>query len=58
MEPKLVYQYIQWKNSNDFVVDIPGFTDKKVASILAYSTQFYDPNSRPGINLFSKSTQV
>jgi bacillithiol biosynthesis deacetylase BshB1 len=45
--PKLVYHYIQWKNSNpDFVVDITGFTDKKIASILAYSTQFYDPNSK------------
>lgn len=44
--PKLVYHYIQWKNSvPDFVVDITGFTDLKVASILAYSSQFYDPNS-------------
>jgi bacillithiol biosynthesis deacetylase BshB1 len=45
--PKLVYHYIQWKNSvPDFVVDITGFTDKKIASILAYSSQFYDPNSK------------
>jgi bacillithiol biosynthesis deacetylase BshB1 len=44
--PKLVYHYIQWKdNKPDFVVDITGFTDKKVASILAYRSQFYDPNS-------------
>ncbi|WP_158729433.1 MULTISPECIES: bacillithiol biosynthesis deacetylase BshB1 [unclassified Flavobacterium] len=44
--PKLVYHYIQWKNSvPDFVVDITGFTDLKVASILAYGSQFYDPNS-------------
>ncbi len=44
--PKLVYHYIQWKNIEpDFVVDITGFLDIKVASILAYSSQFYDPNS-------------
>ncbi|MBP6182917.1 bacillithiol biosynthesis deacetylase BshB1 [Flavobacterium sp.] len=44
--PKLVYHYIQWNDIKpDFVVDITGFTDKKVASILAYSSQFYDPNS-------------
>ncbi|MEY4432832.1 MAG: hypothetical protein RLZZ44_962 [Bacteroidota bacterium] len=45
--PKLVYHYIQWKDSKpDFVVDITGFTDKKVDSILAYKSQFYDPNSK------------
>ncbi|MFC5683040.1 bacillithiol biosynthesis deacetylase BshB1 [Flavobacterium sp. MAHUQ-51] len=44
--PKLVYHYIQWKNIEpDFVVDITGFTDKKIESILAYRSQFYDPNS-------------
>ncbi|SFF34211.1 bacillithiol biosynthesis deacetylase BshB1 [Flavobacterium xueshanense] len=44
--PKLVYHYIQWKNIEpDFVVDITGFTDKKIESILAYGSQFYDANS-------------
>lgn len=44
--PKLVYHYIQWKNIEpDFVVDITGFTDKKIEAILAYSSQFYDPKS-------------
>lgn len=44
--PKVVYHYIQWKNiTPDFVVDITGFTDKKVEAILAYRSQFYDPNS-------------
>ncbi|WP_064965781.1 bacillithiol biosynthesis deacetylase BshB1 [Tenacibaculum ovolyticum] len=44
--PKLVYHYIQWKNIEpDFVVDITGFMDKKEASVLAYSSQFFDPNS-------------
>ena len=45
--PKLVYHYIQWENIEpDFVVDITGFTDKKEASILAYSSQFYTENSK------------
>ena len=45
--PKVVYHYIQWMDLKpDFVVDITGFMDIKVASILAYSSQFYDPNSK------------
>ncbi|MFV5692777.1 bacillithiol biosynthesis deacetylase BshB1 [Flavobacterium sp. LT1R49] len=45
--PKVVYHYIQWKNIEpDFVVDITGFTDKKIESILAYRSQFYDANSK------------
>ncbi|ESU28409.1 bacillithiol biosynthesis deacetylase BshB1 [Flavobacterium limnosediminis JC2902] len=44
--PNLVYHYIQWKNIEpDFVVDVTGFTDKKVEAIMAYSSQFYEPNS-------------
>ncbi|GGG99907.1 bacillithiol biosynthesis deacetylase BshB1 [Polaribacter pacificus] len=45
--PKNVYHYIQWKNiTPDFVVDVSGFIDVKVASVLAYSSQFYDPTSK------------
>ena len=45
--PKLVYHYMQWKNIvPDFVVDITGFTDKKIESIIAYRSQFYDANSK------------
>ena len=45
--PKLVYHYLQWNNSEpDFVVDISGFIDVKMAAVLAYSSQFYDPNSK------------
>ena len=44
--PKVVYHYIQWQNIEpDFVVDISGFMDKKMESVLAYGTQFYDPSS-------------
>ena len=44
--PKLVFHYIQWNDIKpDFVVDITGYTDKKVAAILAYKSQFHDPKS-------------
>ena len=44
--PKLVYHYVQWKNiTPDFVVDITGFNEKRVEAVLAYSSQFYNPNS-------------
>ena len=45
--PKVVYHYMQWKNLvPDFVVDITGYVEQKTAAILAYSCQFYDPNSK------------
>lgn len=44
--PKLVYHYIQWKALKpDFVVDITGFTDIRQQAIMAYGSQFYDPNT-------------
>ena len=44
--PKHVFHYIQWKNIKpEFVIDISSFMDKKIASCLAYKTQFYDPKS-------------
>ncbi|TRX42802.1 bacillithiol biosynthesis deacetylase BshB1 [Flavobacterium restrictum] len=44
--PKLVYHYMQWKNIEpDFVVDITGFSETKIKAIVAYGSQFYDPNS-------------
>ena len=43
--PKVVYHYIQWKNIEpDFVVDISGFMEKKKEAILAYDSQFYNPD--------------
>ncbi|WCM41791.1 bacillithiol biosynthesis deacetylase BshB1 [Flavobacterium sp. CBA20B-1] len=45
--PKLVYHYIQWKNIEpDFVVDISQFMQHKIDAVMAYSTQFYDPDSK------------
>ncbi|PDS24397.1 bacillithiol biosynthesis deacetylase BshB1 [Flavobacterium branchiophilum] len=44
--PKAVYHYIQWNPIEpDFVVDITGFLEIKKAAILAYSSQFYNPDS-------------
>ena len=44
--PAAVYHYIQDHYIKpDFVVDVTSFVDRKIESIQAYSTQFYDPNS-------------
>ena len=49
--PKKVYHYIQWKNIEpDFVVDVTGFMDVKIASVNAYASQFYDPNSKEPVS--------
>lgn len=45
--PKQVYHYIQWKNLEpDVVVDVSGFIEKKMEAVMAYSSQFFDPNSK------------
>ena len=49
--PKVVYHYIQWQNIEpDFVVDISEFIGKKMESVLAYGSQFYDPNSKEPVS--------
>ncbi len=54
--PKAVYHYIQFRNIEpDFVVDISEFMDIKIASIKAYSSQFYDPNSKEPETVISTS---
>ncbi|MHC5354893.1 bacillithiol biosynthesis deacetylase BshB1 [Myroides sp. LJL115] len=55
--PKVVYHYIQWKNIEpDFVVDVTGYMDKKLESVLAYKTQFFDKNSKePATPITSKN---
>ena len=43
--PKQVYHYIQWKNLEpDVVVDISEFIQLKIQAVMAYKTQFYNPN--------------
>ena len=45
--PKNIYFYIQDRNIGpDFVVDISGFFDKKMESILAFDSQFFSENSQ------------
>ncbi|MDG1332507.1 MAG: bacillithiol biosynthesis deacetylase BshB1 [Crocinitomicaceae bacterium] len=44
--PKAVYHYIQdYYIKPDFVVDVTDFIDRKMASIQAYKTQFFNPDS-------------
>ncbi len=44
--PKFIYHYIQNNFIKpDFVVDISDYWDKKMASIKAFKSQFFDPNS-------------
>ncbi|GHN02820.1 bacillithiol biosynthesis deacetylase BshB1 [Cytophagales bacterium WSM2-2] len=44
--PKAVYHFIQSQYIEpDFVVDVSDFWDKKIESLRAYKSQFYDPNS-------------
>jgi len=44
--PKSLYHYIQDNSLHpDLIVDVSGFGDKKFEAIMAYKTQFFDPNS-------------
>ncbi|MEO5645823.1 MAG: bacillithiol biosynthesis deacetylase BshB1 [Bacteroidia bacterium] len=44
--PQAVYHYIQDRNLKpDLVVDITPFIDKKIEAIMAFSSQFFDPES-------------
>jgi bacillithiol biosynthesis deacetylase BshB1 len=45
--PKAVYHYIQDRSIKpDLVVDVTEFVEKKMEAIKAFSSQFYDPNSK------------
>lgn len=45
--PKAVYHYIQDRYiMPDFVVDVTPFVEKKIEAIKAFSSQFWDPNSK------------
>ena len=49
--PKHVYHYIQWKNLDpDFVVDVGDFIKTKIASVKAYGSQFYNPDSKEPVS--------
>lgn len=55
--PAQVYHYIQWKEiTPDFVLDISEYIDKKLEVIQAYSSQFYDKESKePSTPISSKN---
>jgi len=55
--PQAVYHYIQDRNLvPDFVVDISPYIKKKIECILAYKSQFYNPNSdEPDTPISSKA---
>jgi len=49
--PKQVYHYIQWQNLKpDFVVEVNDFIQTKVAAVMAYKSQFYDPQSEEPVS--------
>lgn len=44
--PKTVYHFIQWKDLEpDVAVDVTSFMDQKMEAVLAYKTQFFNPDS-------------
>ncbi|MCZ2101962.1 MAG: bacillithiol biosynthesis deacetylase BshB1 [Chitinophagales bacterium] len=52
--PKAVYHYTQDRHQKvDFAVDISAYMDKKTEVILAYKSQFYDPNSKEPVTPIS-----
>ena len=52
--PKFVYHYIQNNYIQpDFIVDISAHWDTKVASIMAFKSQFYDPASQEPASFIS-----
>jgi bacillithiol biosynthesis deacetylase BshB1 len=55
--PKLLLHYIQFNNLQpDILIDISGHFNEKMASILAYSSQFYNPaNSAPETPISSQT---
>lgn len=54
--PQYIYHYIQNNYIQpDFVVDVTEFWDKKMESIKAFKSQFYDPNSKEPESFISSS---
>ena len=52
--PKFVYHYIQNNYIEpDFIVDISDYWDTKIASIMAFKSQFYDPKSQEPASFIS-----
>ncbi len=57
--PKVVYHYIQYYDiTPDFIVDISETMDAKIESIMAYSSQFFDANSKEPKTLVSSKNFI
>lgn len=55
--PKSVYHYIQWKDIKpDFVVDVSDFIEIKKQAVLAYRSQFYNPDSTEPVSPIATQT--
>ncbi len=53
--PKAAYNYIQDKDIQpDFLIDISDFFERKMKSIAAYHSQFYDPDSKEPVTYISQ----
>jgi N-acetylglucosamine malate deacetylase 1 len=53
--PKALYHYIQYRKLKaDIAVDITAYWEEKMKSILAYSSQFYNPHSSEPATLISQ----
>jgi bacillithiol biosynthesis deacetylase BshB1 len=54
--PKAVYHYIQdYYTTPDLVIDITPYFEKKMNSVMAYSSQFYNPKSKEPVTAISSS---
>jgi bacillithiol biosynthesis deacetylase BshB1 len=54
--PKAVYHYIQYRKLDpDFVVDISSFMERRMKSVKAFTSQFYNPDSKEPETLISSS---
>ena len=52
--PKAVYHFIQWKDLEpDIAVNVTGFMEQKMDAVLAYKTQFFNPDSKEPENPIS-----
>ncbi|MDH5367942.1 MAG: bacillithiol biosynthesis deacetylase BshB1 [Cyclobacteriaceae bacterium] len=57
--PKAVYHYIQARYIQpDVIVDVSDFWDKKMESLNAFKSQFYDPNSKEEDTFISSPTFI
>lgn len=55
--PKQVFHYIQSRYlTPNFVVDISPYIDKKMESIMAFNSQFFDPNSKEPSTFISSNS--